>query len=79
MASVTHNSQSAELLAGAAWRKSRYSGALGNCVELATLPGGQIALRNSRHPDGPAVLYTRDEVAAFLSGVKDGEFDDMLA
>ncbi|MFF9275929.1 DUF397 domain-containing protein [Streptomyces griseosporeus] len=60
------------------WIKSRYSNAEGNCVEVATLPGGGVALRNSRDPDGPALVYTPAEVAAFLAGAKDGEFDHLL-
>jgi hypothetical protein len=66
-------------LSGASWRKSRRSGALGNCVELATLATGEIAVRHSRRPTGPVLVYTRDEMAAFLSGAKDGEFDDLVA
>ncbi len=60
------------------WRKSAHSSAQGNCVEVATLPDGGIAMRNSRHPEGPALVYTRAEIDAFLRGVKDGEFDDLL-
>ena len=41
------------------------------------LPDGAIAVRNSRDPAGPALVYTRAEVAAFLTGVKNGEFDDL--
>jgi hypothetical protein len=59
------------------WRKSRQSNPSGNCVEVAALPDGDIAVRNSRHPSGPALVYTRAEISAFLSGVKDGEFDDL--
>jgi Domain of unknown function (DUF397) len=62
-------------LSGVTWRKSRRSNPSGNCVELAELPGGGIAVRNSRHPDGPALTYPRVEIAAFLQGAKDGEFD----
>lgn len=60
-----------------AWRKSSYSGAMGNCVELAALGGGDVAVRNSRDPQGPAMVYTHDEMVAFVAGVKAGEFDDL--
>jgi hypothetical protein len=64
-------------LRGARWRKSLHSNT-GNCVELAALPLGAIALRNSRHPDGPPLICNRADVAAFLQGAKDGEFDELL-
>jgi hypothetical protein len=71
------NGTSATRLAGTTWRKSRHSGQIGNCVETAALDNGEIALRNSRYPSGPALIFTRDEMAAFLAGAKDGEFDDL--
>lgn len=61
----------------AVWRKSAKSNASGSCVEVAALADGEIAVRNSRHPSGPALVYTRAEIAAFLAGVKNGEFDDL--
>lgn len=61
------------------WRKSHYSNSQGNCVELARLPGGGAAVRNSRFPEGPALIYTRDEIRALVLGMKAGEFDNLLA
>jgi hypothetical protein len=62
---------------GVRWRKSTVSNPSGNCVELAELPGGSIAVRNSRSPDGPVLVYTRAEIGAFLAGIRAGEFDDL--
>lgn len=59
------------------WRKSTASNPSGNCVEVATLENGEIAVRNSRFPSGSVLVYTRAEIAAFLEGVKSGEFDDL--
>ena len=61
----------------AAWRKSTRSNPSGDGVEVATLPDGGVAVRNSRHPSGPALIYTRSEISAFLAGAKNGEFDDL--
>jgi hypothetical protein len=59
------------------WRKSTASNPSGNCVELAELDGGVIALRNSRFPAGPVLVGTRDAVADFLRAARSGEFDDL--
>lgn len=62
------------------WRKSRRSNPSGNCVECAVLPDkAGIAVRNSRDPEGPALIYTFAEIEAFILGARDGDFDDMLA
>ncbi len=63
---------------GVTWRKSSYSNPYGNCVELAELPDGGVAVRNSRYPDGPALVYTRAEFTMFLHGMKAGEFDGLV-
>jgi hypothetical protein len=60
------------------WQKSRYSNSQGTCVELGRLPSGEIAVRNSRHPDGPALIYTQAEIRALLQGVRAGDFDNLL-
>ena len=46
-------------------------------MELAELADGGIAVRNSRHPAGPTLVYTRAEISAFILGVQGGEFDDL--
>lgn len=70
-----------ELLAGAQWRKSTFSGSGGvgggNCVEIAPLADGTVALRNSKHPEAATVLFTRSEITAWIQGCKAGEFDDL--
>jgi hypothetical protein len=64
------------------WRKSSFStgeGSGGECVELAALPEGGVAMRNSTLGDAsPVVTYTQAELRAFLLGVKAGEFDDLV-
>ena len=59
------------------WRKSSFSGPHGNCVELAALPDGMVGVRNSRDPQGFALVFTRHEFEAFLVGVRRCEFDDL--
>jgi Domain of unknown function (DUF397) len=74
---AVNGTPASELAEQARWRKSSASNPSGNCVEMAALADGAVAVRNSRHPDGPALVYTRAEVAAFLAGAKNGEFDDL--
>lgn len=74
-----YNGMAATELPGVVWQKSRHSNSQGSCVEFAKLPGGDVAMRNSRHPDGPALVYTPAEIEALLLGVKDGEFDHLIA
>jgi hypothetical protein len=66
-------------LSGLVWQKSRRSNPSGNCVEMAELPDGGIAIRNSRDPQGPVLVYSRAEIEAFIEGAKDGDFDHLIS
>ena len=55
--------------------KSSLSYANHNCVEVASLPGNEIGVRNSRDAEGAVLRFTPDEWHAFLGGVRNGEFD----
>ncbi|MGI5443845.1 DUF397 domain-containing protein [Streptomyces shenzhenensis] len=55
--------------------KSSYSGGNGACVEVATTPDGGRAVRDTKDRGSGTQFYTRDEWAAFVAGVKAGEFD----
>ena len=60
-------------LANAAWRKSSYSGGNGACVEVAVVPG-VVAMRDSKDPSGPALVFSPGEFAAFIRAIAGGEF-----
>ncbi len=60
------------------WIKASASGNNGgNCVELAVLPDGKIALRDSKNPDSPYLTFTKAELTAFADGIGKGEFDHL--
>jgi len=61
-------------LSRAGWRTSSRSSGNGQCVEVAFLDGGNVAMRDSKDPEGPALVFTPAEWDAFCGGVRDGEF-----
>ncbi|MDX3104085.1 DUF397 domain-containing protein [Nonomuraea angiospora] len=68
---------SSEELKDAKWRKARASGGNGgDCVEVAPLSVGRVAVRDSKdRGEGPALVFTASEWAAFKDGMSKGEFD----
>jgi hypothetical protein len=59
------------------WRKARASYTDGNCVEVAALPDGGVAVRDSKNTAAAVLEFTRAEWAAFTDGMAKGEFADL--
>jgi hypothetical protein len=57
-------------LSGAEWIKSSHSGGSNECVEVAWLDGGQVGVRDSKNPTGPALIFTPGEWDAFRTAVQ---------
>lgn len=62
-------------LARATWRKSSYSGAAQDCVEVADNLPGTVGVRDSKHPGGPKLSFTPRAWRAFIAGVKSGKVE----
>ncbi|MFF5172614.1 DUF397 domain-containing protein [Micromonospora sp. NPDC000089] len=60
-------------LSRAKWKKSTRSSGNGQCVEVADLADA-VALRDSKDPTGPALLFRREGWTSFLAGAKQGQF-----
>ena len=61
-------------LSTAVWRKSSFSNAGGNCVEIASLPNA-VAVRDSKNPQAEALLLPRTAATAWIESCKAGDFD----
>lgn len=62
-------------LSNAVWHKSSYSNASGGeCVEVATSLHSVVPVRDSKDPDGPALLFTADAWSAFVTSVSADDF-----
>jgi hypothetical protein len=64
-----------EPVSALSWIKSSLSFSTGNCVEVASLQGGGVGVRNSRDAAGAVLKFTPDEWHAFVGGVHNGEFE----
>ncbi|MCT9007169.1 DUF397 domain-containing protein [Streptomyces rhizosphaerihabitans] len=74
-----HNGMSAVDLGTEGWHKPWSGTNGGSCVEAKRLPDGSVALRQSQDPEGPALICSRDEMAAFIEGAKSGQADFLIA
>ncbi|WP_424893142.1 DUF397 domain-containing protein [Streptomyces sp. XH2] len=54
-----------------AWRKSSYSGHQTDCVQIADGIAGAVPVRDSKTPDGPALVFRAGAWAVFVSHLKD--------
>ncbi|MFC4532959.1 DUF397 domain-containing protein [Sphaerisporangium dianthi] len=62
-------------LSAAVWRKSSFSGGNGGqCVEVADNLPSVVAVRDSKIPDGPKLLFDPSGWRSFVAGVKTGAF-----
>lgn len=62
-------------LSGARWFKSSRSGAGKECVEVAFLPAGRVGVRDSKNPDGPALVFGGADWRRFTAGIESGAFE----
>lgn len=58
------------------WRKSSYSGTDGsmNCVEVSIGNRANVAVRDSKNPEGPRLAFPSEAWASFIQGVREDEF-----
>jgi len=66
----------APLARAARWRTSSYTDR-GNCVAVAECADGDVAVRNSNHPDAGTLTFPAEAMHAWIAGIKAGEFDDL--
>jgi hypothetical protein len=57
------------------WRKSSYSGNSGNCVEVSSIDPCTVAVRDSKNVPGPELAVSDQTWSAFVTGIKNREFD----
>jgi hypothetical protein len=72
-----YNGMPADELGAVAWVKSGRSNSTENCVEFACV-GGWVAVRDSKDPHGPVLVFGRADVAELVSGLKAGRYDHLV-
>ncbi|MEV6171969.1 DUF397 domain-containing protein [Streptomyces sp. NPDC051954] len=74
-----YSGMSASELGTEGWHKPWSGTNGGSCVEAKRLSDGSVAFRQSTDPEGPALVYSRDEMIVFLEGAKAGQADFLVA
>ncbi|MFF7995768.1 DUF397 domain-containing protein [Kitasatospora xanthocidica] len=64
-------------LATASWMKSTYSQQGGNCLEVARGFCELMPVRDSKDPNGPALVFPAEAWASFVAAVRSGEFGEV--
>ncbi|MFE0424722.1 DUF397 domain-containing protein [Streptomyces sp. NPDC058953] len=76
---MSHVSHADLTLGAAAWTKPWSGSNGGNCVEVKQLGNGHVAVRQSQDPEGPALIFTAQDIAEVVRGAKTGEADFLLS
>ncbi|MFJ2865755.1 DUF397 domain-containing protein [Kitasatospora sp. NPDC087314] len=64
-------------LSGASWIKSSHSNNGGDCVEVTAGFPGVLPVRDSKDPEGPALVFPADAWSSFVAAVRAGEFGEV--
>ena len=59
-----------------AWRVARHCDA-GSCIRVAPHQG-MIVIGDTKNPYSPVLSYSHEEWSAFVKGIRQGDFDDLV-
>lgn len=69
----SHSGQATDCVEVAVWRKSSFSGQAQNCVEVTDGLPGVVAVRDTKDPDGPALVFAPAAWRTLARRVRNGE------
>lgn len=71
----SYSADGADCVQKGTWIKSSYSADTANCVEMGECLCHGVPIRDSKDPDGPILLFSKESWADFIGAIKDGQFD----